>query len=781
LLNTWILAWDFHALTTDPWNFFNANTFYPANNALAFSEHMLGVLPLFAPFYALSGNPIFSYNITLLLSFSFCGLSMFLLAYYWSHNWWASLLAGCLFTFAPVRLARLGHLQMLNFYWAPLALLCLERFLRSQRWKDLIGSAFCYWGQVLSSVYLGWFITITIFIYACHYSFFVDRRVLARSMLMKWVVLGLSSMVMIVPLHLPYYAVKRQWGFSRSLEECTFFSADLLLSYLKVLPNLNDIYSSVLGFVADIDHQGESFLFPGMILPLLVVIASLPRGALPLRGLWGHLRPTYWTILASSWLLSLGPYLIVLGTNTRLPLPYLLLYYVVPGFRAMRVPTRFALVGALAGSVLAAVGFVWTWDTIKTHGCFRLLPAQVGQAIWAITVLGLFFLELGLKPIPYAAIGAGHDVPAVYRWLAAEQPGPILELPRGYEPDFLYMYYSTYHWQPLVNGSSGFVPPSYLRMMPTIDALPSRQAVESLSALGVRVLVLHTDRLPTQMLRQWQQMVSAGGGLEEIARFGPDIVFKLPQVETTQQLAIEFSVPQQLLAATNLKLGLLAKGRDRQAWMTAHPVGQTPVIFKWNELQTGRSRVLQEAIELPLAIPAGEYAPIRLSTHSPLTPGPYTLELSIPSLGVDTAPQLVHLTTEPLPLSSSAPQLLSAEYTLETVSSHIVVSTPLEVRLRAKNNGRAVWLARTEHDLGAVRLGWRWFEADQEIATMGGREPMLYDVFPGQAYVFFPPISAPNEPGDYVLEIGLVSEFVTWFDARGTTALKIAVRVDPLL
>jgi len=48
LLNVWILAWDFHALTTNPASLFNANIFYPVENTLAFSEHMLGVLPISA-------------------------------------------------------------------------------------------------------------------------------------------------------------------------------------------------------------------------------------------------------------------------------------------------------------------------------------------------------------------------------------------------------------------------------------------------------------------------------------------------------------------------------------------------------------------------------------------------------------------------------------------------------------------------------------------------------------------------------------------------------------
>ena len=49
LLISWILAWDVHALTTDPFNLFNTNIFYPVQNTLALSEHMIAVVPIFRP------------------------------------------------------------------------------------------------------------------------------------------------------------------------------------------------------------------------------------------------------------------------------------------------------------------------------------------------------------------------------------------------------------------------------------------------------------------------------------------------------------------------------------------------------------------------------------------------------------------------------------------------------------------------------------------------------------------------------------------------------------
>ena len=65
---TYVLAWDAHALTTDPLRLFDANIAYPLERTLAFSDHLLGVMPLFAPVYLLTGNAVAGYNALLLLS-----------------------------------------------------------------------------------------------------------------------------------------------------------------------------------------------------------------------------------------------------------------------------------------------------------------------------------------------------------------------------------------------------------------------------------------------------------------------------------------------------------------------------------------------------------------------------------------------------------------------------------------------------------------------------------------------------------------------------------------
>ena len=56
-----------------------------------------------------------------------------------------------------------------------------------------------------------------------------------------------------------------------------------------------------------------------------------------------------------------------------------------------------------------------------------------------------------------------------------------------------YVLNSTAHWKPLVNGYSGFVPPSYVGHADALRAFPDDRARQQLRALGVTHVVVHLD------------------------------------------------------------------------------------------------------------------------------------------------------------------------------------------------------------------------------------------------------------------------------------------------
>lgn len=392
---------------------------------------------------------------------------MFLLVYYWAQNFWASLISGVLFAFSPIRLGQIGHLQLLHFYWAPLALLFLEKALRTKGWGPLLGFSTFYWLQVLCSVYLGWLTTVAIALYLLYSAFITDRDLLSSTMSWRYVFVLASSLLVLLPFHLPYFVVRSRWGPPWRLDEIVSYSADLVLSYLSVSPFANSVYHSLLGFAQSSCGGWEKWLFPSLVVFTLVVFAIFSAVCTVTFDRDKKMKQVFGLLATSAFVLSLGPYLVALDQKFEIPLPYLAMYYLVPGFQAMRVPARFGLMVMLAGSVLAALGFLRASNYLHVRLGYRRLTLSTCQGILALCCLGVFAVELGFKPLQLVRIPTGREIPEVYRWLAAEEfTGPIVELPYGFREDFLYQYFSTYHWQPLVNGATGFIPPTYLAILP---------------------------------------------------------------------------------------------------------------------------------------------------------------------------------------------------------------------------------------------------------------------------------------------------------------------------
>ena len=120
-LNTWILWWSTQRVPlTAAW--WNAPMFHPMAGAMALSELLIGLLPITAVVQLITQNPLVGYNIAFVLSFPLCGLAACALAFELTGRRDAAIVAGLAFAFAPYRMGQLAHVQVLSYYWAPIAL-----------------------------------------------------------------------------------------------------------------------------------------------------------------------------------------------------------------------------------------------------------------------------------------------------------------------------------------------------------------------------------------------------------------------------------------------------------------------------------------------------------------------------------------------------------------------------------------------------------------------------------------------------------------------------------
>src|ERR1700730_11168978 len=148
LLNCWILAWDgehiLRAVTGQLGalrEYWNANIFSPHPLALAYSEHLTAQAVMVLPVYAITKNPILTYNAAFLSTFLLSALGMFLLVRNLTGCLSAAFLAGVAYGFAPYRFGTLAHLQVLSSMWMPFVWLGFHRYFETRRLAPLAGGA----------------------------------------------------------------------------------------------------------------------------------------------------------------------------------------------------------------------------------------------------------------------------------------------------------------------------------------------------------------------------------------------------------------------------------------------------------------------------------------------------------------------------------------------------------------------------------------------------------------------------------------------------------------
>jgi hypothetical protein len=102
------------------------------------------------------------------------------------------------------------------------------------------------------------------------------------------------------------------------------------------------------------------------------------------------------------------------------------------------------------------------------------------------------------------------------------------------------------------------------------------------------------------------------------------------------------------------------------------------------------------------------------------------------------------------------------------------------IRFRVKNQGYSTWPS-TGNDEGRYRvnIGDRWLDEAGKVELNGldGRTPLPQDLVPGAEVEMPLTVVAPSTRGNYVLEIDMVHEGVTWFWERGAKPLRLRVKV----
>ena len=424
-LNAWVVSWIPHALATDPWHLFDGNMFAPERATLAYSEPLLVPGLAGAPLRALGASPVLTFNVLTVLGLTLTAWSGWFAVWRWTRSASAGLIAGALVAFNVHLLTRLPHLAAAHLWGPPLAIYFAHRAASDRDRTGTIGLAVTVGLTAVTSAYslalVGLAVVLTAIV---HLS---DWRALAR--------LGtasLAGLVAALPILWPYIEQGRA-GLTRPLEMVAQFSATPA-GYLTSTSRLHA------GWTHQFYRDDVNVFFAGVTALVLAVaggasclVARRWRVAMLLGLLAGWrcrvvVRPGDARSIARS----------MTGCHPC---------------EACAPRHGSGSCTCVAVALAAGLGVAWLEQHVRS-------PRR--RSVLAFVLLTLITAEVWQGPVRTTPF---NGVPPIYDALKTTSPVRLAEVP-FFPPEAVfengeYMLNATRHWQPLLNGYSGFTPDSY--------------------------------------------------------------------------------------------------------------------------------------------------------------------------------------------------------------------------------------------------------------------------------------------------------------------------------
>ena len=525
-LNAWILHWDYHQTLRDPIHLFDANIFYPSRYALAFSENLYGAALFGFPLYAAGASTLLTYNVVFLLGMFLSAFAAWFLAREVTGDPLAAVVAGLVYAFCPWRIAQIPHIQ---FQWGAflvLALLFLLRYLDGGQRRDLVLFGVSFAWNACCNVHYALFSGFLVLAVLLYEGLASGGAVFRRRLAGVAVAIAIAG-VIVLPLYVPYALASSAYGMERGYGEIEAFSGEWR-DFLTA-GGQNKVY----GRWTQKWAKTEGEFFPGVVPVILAGVAVAkrrrPEGRLALaqagpgRRRWARVLDLLLVLALAVWIASIAGRTAVGTISLRDPGRVLAVATLLLFARlAIAFPrwSRFAHLadflrrarfGTRAG-LFVAIGVLGVVIAMGTHTpYYRFLVQSFGPVFRVIRApsrgIVLFEISLGVlaawglaellrgatraRRLLFTAatvVAMGFEFRAFpyFVWPVDPRPGVshaslarvhfeggVVEWPMGtpqYDPE--HEFRSTAHWKPILNGYSGFAPPSYVALASTMAERP---------------------------------------------------------------------------------------------------------------------------------------------------------------------------------------------------------------------------------------------------------------------------------------------------------------------
>ena len=449
----------------------------------------------FALPFALDGQLILGYNISMMLTFVLAGLAMSYWVYHLTGSRPAGLVMGTAYAFLPYHMAHFlsGHLNISSIQWFPLFFWGFTAILTEKEYslKNVLLLAAGLSGIALSSQYYLYMTAVVSVIILLVYFLFLQRRRFLDPILWKqFLMSGLFSLPALAVGVVPYYLVHRGAGSDRTLQDVMVFSAsitDFLLPFTR---------QPVLGkwvwknFPRDL--WNEATLYLGLPLLVLSGIGLSKNKQDGRRLLWA----VFLVGFTASILLAMGTNLTWMEAAVRVDdsswlaqvfsneehlifLPGYFFYKYVPFYSVMRAWMRIGVFAMLFNCAAAGLGLHWLAQQVK--GRWKTwLP---------MAALGLVLLDFSVKPNALSEVKPRE----VDLWLAQQPYGGQVQLPLNQSYEEFALYATLYNQKPLIGVIRTFPSNRQFEIAPKLKNFPDEESIAALQEEGLTYIVLDED------------------------------------------------------------------------------------------------------------------------------------------------------------------------------------------------------------------------------------------------------------------------------------------------
>ncbi|MBM4265981.1 MAG: hypothetical protein FJ144_05115 [Deltaproteobacteria bacterium] len=455
-------------LLTEPWNLFGDGQCYPFPRSFTLGEHMFGEGLLMLVPWAITGDPILSYNALLVLTLWLPGLTMYAFSYHFTRSAPAAFVAGLLFVLAPPRIIDGGHPYLHADYWLPLALLFLHRLFVRGGFGNALAVGLFLGLEALETIYVLLACAMVVGVYGSYLVLRHPARL--RQVIVPLAVAAVLSVACAWVVLSPYLETRDAWALLAG-RATTLFPPD---SYNPGKVYFPGVLALGLAVVAMVDRLRRPRLVDG----------EDPRWAMLLAGI---------VIVAASLLYFPIPF-----SSIIVPGPFLVLSKLVPGLDALR------------GLFAVAIGLWVPLAFLAGYGALVLverLPHRVAigvAALLSFAAIGERFLDgptrwsfgSRLDLASWEARPRADDIALVRR----VSEGPVVHVPMAApEHDFTrlamsqHLLLQSFAPQPVSSCYNSFDTPLDSQMYQLADALPDAKAGEALAAIGFDSVLSHTE------------------------------------------------------------------------------------------------------------------------------------------------------------------------------------------------------------------------------------------------------------------------------------------------